>query len=124
MKIIVITLGGKAFDVRQLTIKADAAWREKAKPVIEPVAELAIAAGHVKPTPDQLTRLAFTSSLFVNPQATLDLVLAYDPALEAQREWIEENAYSEEALQALLALFFGMSPLTKNGSATRPAETT
>lgn len=124
MKLITITLGGKTFEVRQLTIKADAVWREKAKPVIEPVAELAIAAGNVRPTPDQLTRLAFTSSLFVDPQATLDLVLAYDPALEAQREWIEGNAYSEEALQALLALFFGMSPLMKSGSGQKAAETT
>lgn len=124
MRIIQITLAGKQFNVPQLTIKADGIWRAKAKPVIEPVAELAIAAGGVRPTPEQMTKLAFTSSLFVDPQATLDLVLAYDPTLAAQRTWIEEHAYAEEALQALLALFFGMSPLTRNGSAMPAAETT
>ncbi len=123
MKTIAIMLGGREFLVRQLTIKADATWRAMVRPIVEPVAELAIASSTSHPTVEAITRLAFASSLFVDPAATLDAVLAYSADLAGEREWIEENAYSDEALRALLALFFGMSPLTPTGTAQRPAET-
>ena len=34
----------------------------------------------------------------------LNLVYGYDPALEAERDWIEENAYDTEVCAALVAL--------------------
>jgi hypothetical protein len=40
---ITVTLGEREFVVERLRIRADAAWREKARPIIDPVAELVMA---------------------------------------------------------------------------------
>lgn len=118
-----IVLGGRTFAVGQLPIRADAAWRTKVKAIVEPISELAMASGVSAPTPERLVRLAFTSALIVDPGAVLDAVLEYAPSLADEREWIGEHAYADEALQALLALFFGMTA-TANGSAPKPPVTT
>jgi hypothetical protein len=120
-----VVLGGRTFDVALLPIRADATWRKTVKPMIDPIAELAVASGAGSPTPDKLTRLAFASSLFVDPGAVLDALLAYSPELTAESDWIEENAYADEALQALLSLFFGMAPVkAATGAAPKPPATT
>lgn len=105
---ITIVLGGRSFVVQRLTIRADATWRETVKPIVEPISEIAMAAQLSSPTPEKMARLAMTTSLFIDPLATLNAVLAYSPTLEAEREWIEDHAYADEALVALLGLFFGM----------------
>lgn len=125
MRTIPVILGARTFDVVQLPIRADAIWRKSVKGLIDPIAELAIASGAGSPTPDKLTRLAFASSLFVDPGVVLDALLAYSPELTAESEWIENNAYAEEALQALLTLFFGMTPAKSvSGAAPTPPPTT
>ena len=124
---IAIVLGGKTFAVRQLNFRADVDWRKTAMPIVQPIGELAMAAGIANPTPERMMRLAFTSQLFVDPEAVMNAVLAYSPELEAQREWIETNAYSDEGLAALLSLFFGAAPQPKmaaNGAVPTPAPTT
>lgn len=123
---ITLVLGGKPVTVKLLPIRADATWRKSVRPLIDPIAELAMASGTGSPTPDKLTRLAFASSLFVDPGAVLDALLSYSPQLAANMEWIEENAYADEALQALLSLFFGMTPVTpaQSGAAQKPPPTT
>lgn len=125
MRTISIVLGGRTFEAPQLTIRADAKWREIAKPLVEPIAEMAMASGLANPTPDRLVKLAFTSALFVDPLATLNAVIGYATTLEAEREWIEEHAYAEEALAALLALFFGMgAPMSMPTGAAHPPQPT
>lgn len=118
-----IKLGGRTFVVSQLAIRADANWRDSVRDMIEPLSELAISSGLNAPTPERLTRLAFTSSLFIDPGRMLDAILAYSPDLRAEQKWIEENAYAEDALTALLTLFFGAMPMA-SGAAPRPAATT
>jgi hypothetical protein len=125
MRTIPVVLGGRTFDVVSLTLRADAMWRKSVKHMIDPIAELAVASGAGSPTPDKLTRLAFASSLFVDPGAVLDALLSYSPELAAEAEWIGEHAYADEALQALLSLFFGMtSAKSVNGAAQTPPPTT
>jgi hypothetical protein len=125
MRTIPVALGGRTFDVALLAIRADATWRKTVKPMIDPIAELAVASGAGSPTPDTLTRLAFTSSLFVDPGAVLDALLSYSPELTAESDWIENNVYADEALQALLTLFFGMAPSKPaSGAAPTPPMTT
>ena len=121
METITVVLGGKAFAVSQLAIRADAKWREIARPLVEPIAEMAMASGVANPTPERLVKLAFASALFVDPMATLNAVLAYAPALEAERDWIEEHAVAQEALAALLALFFGMGAPMSTPTGAAPA---
>lgn len=126
MSTIKLLLGGRAFEVKRLTIRDDGVWRRRAKPLVDPVAELAMAAGIANPTPDKMVRLAFTSALFIDPQETLDVVLAYGAELDGEREWIETHAYPEDALQALFTLFFGIQalPSKTNGAAPTQRETT
>ncbi len=124
---IAILLGGRSFNVQQLPIRADAEWRKTSRPIVEPISELAMASGIANPTPEKLARLVFTSQLLVDPLAVLNAVLAYSPALDEEREWIEQHAYPDEALTALMALFFGMAPQPKmvvNGAAPTPAPMT
>lgn len=126
MRNITIVLGGKSFAVQQLTIRADAAWRETVKPIVDPIADLAMAAQLNNPTPEKMMKLAMASSLFVDPLATINAVMAYSATLEDEREWIENNAYADEALTALLSLFFGMgAPMSmRTGVAPAPQPTT
>jgi hypothetical protein len=126
MRNITIVLGGKSFAVQQLTIRADAAWRETVKPIVDPIADLAMAAQLNNPTPEKMMKLAMASSLFVDPLATINAVMAYSATLESEREWIENNAYADEALTALLSLFFGMgAPMSmRKGVAPAPQPTT
>lgn len=122
---ITVALGGREFVVRQLPIRRDAAWRESVRPMVDPIADMAMAAGLVSPTPDKLVKLAFTSALFIEPLTVLAAVCDYAPELASEREWLEENAYADEAMEALLTLFFGMRPIqpAANGAA-RKAQTT
>lgn len=123
---ITVELGGREFTVRQLPIRRDAAWRESVKPLVDPIAEMTMAAGLAMPTPDKMVKLAFASALFVEPMTVLAAVCEYGPELAAERAWLEENAYADEALQALLTLFFGMRAIQSqtNGAARRPQTTT
>ncbi len=120
-----VQLGGREFVVRQLPIRRDAAWRESVKPLIDPIADMAMAAGIANPTPDRLVKLAFTSALFMEPMTVLAAVCDYAPELAAERDWLEENAYADEALEALLTLFFGMRSIQPAAiGATRRQPTT
>jgi hypothetical protein len=123
---ITVVLGGRDFTVRQLPIRRDAAWRESVKPLVDPIAEMTMAAGLANPTPDKMVRLAFASALFVEPMTVLAAVCDYAPELAAERTWLEENAFADEALQALLTLFFGMRAIQSpgNGAARRQPTTT
>ncbi len=124
-QIMTVRLGGREFTVRQLPIRRDAAWRESVKPLIDPIADMAMAAGIANPTPDRLVKLAFTSALFMEPLTVLAAVCDYAPELAAERDWMEENAYADEALEALLTLFFGMRSIQPSATgATRRQQTT
>lgn len=117
-----VTLGGRVFAVPQQTVGAEVAWRQSVQPVIEPLGEMVVAAGVANPTPERMVKLAFTSALFVDSGAILDGMCAYSPVLAEQRAWIEEHAYADEVLAALLALFFGgMSSPRAATSATNGA---
>lgn len=117
-----IVLGGRTFQVAQLPIRADAKWRDSVRDLVDPVADMVIASNLSMPTPEGMVKLAFGSALVVNPGRVLDAILAYSAELRAETKWIEENAYAEEALTALLLLFFGTTSMA-NGSLPKPAAT-
>lgn len=122
-KPIEIVLGGRTFAVSQLPIRADAKWRDSVRDLVDPIADMAIASNLASPTPDRLVKLAFGSALIVDPGRVLDAILDYSAELRAETQWIEENAYADEALTALLLLFFGTTSMA-SGSPAKPAETT
>lgn len=116
MRTITVVLGGRPIEVPQLAIDDEVAWREMAKPLVDPIGEMVMAAGIANPTPERMVRLAFTSGLFMDLRAVLNAVLAYSPVLEDARAWIGANAYSDELMEALVALFFGVTS-SKPGAA-------
>jgi hypothetical protein len=107
---IAIELGSRSYTVRQLPIRADADWRKLARPLVEPIIEVAIQSGVTMPTPERLARLALINSILYEPGQLLDLVFAYAPALEDDRDWIEDNAYTDELMAALFTCFLAAAP--------------
>ncbi len=123
-----IELGGRAFTVRQLPIRADAEWREKAKPMVEPVMEIAMQTGVAIPTPDRLAKLAVVNAMLFEPLQMLDVIVAYAPEqLEPERQWIEDNAYSDEIMGAVFTLFLATGTskptLANLGAQLEPSKT-
>ncbi len=125
---ITIQLGGRAFTVRQLPIRADAEWRAKAKPMVEPVIEIAMQNGVPMPTPDRLAKLAVVNAMLFEPMAMLDVIVAYAPEqLGAEQQWIEENAYPDEIMSAVFTLFLATGTskptLQSLGAQPQPSKT-
>ncbi len=122
MRTITFILGGRTFEVAQLPILKAAPWQDKVASLVEPYQELMLASGGQPPTPERMVKLAFAAGLFTDPVRALDAVCSYSQELEAEREWIGNNAYSDEVVQALLSLFFGLAaPLQATGAPPRPA---
>lgn len=116
MRTITVVLGRRPIEVPQLAIDDEVAWREKAKPLVEPLGEMVMAAGVAHPTPERMVKLAFASGLFMDLRAVFETVLAYSPVLEEASAWIGANAYSDEIMEALVTLFFGVTS-SKPGAA-------
>ena len=123
MKQIDIVLGGRTFKVSQLAIRADANWRNSVREIVEPISELAMSAGLNAPTPERLMKLGFTSALIIDPGQVLEALLSYSPELRSEEEWIGDNAFADEALTAVLTLFFGMTSMA-SGAVPKLAPTT
>lgn len=123
MREVTITLGDKQFTVPQLTIRNEAKWRRQAQEALAPFWD---ATGLMQvdiSNPGDLRKLVDQVGGLMDPAAAIDALCAYAPELEAQRDWIEENCYSDQVFGALVALFFGQLrqlerlPQTLNGAA-------
>lgn len=126
MREVTIKLGGRDFVVPQLTIRDEAKWRKQAEEALAPFWD---AVGLMQldiSQPGDLRKMVSQVGALLDPLAALDAVCAYAPQLAAEREWIEENTYSDEALGALVQLFFGQLrqlerlPQSLNGSLPKP----
>jgi hypothetical protein len=115
-KEITVTLGSKPYTVIALPIAASKAWREA---LAGPFGEIADALTQANTV--EVHRFAdiavlvrqMSGVLLGSVDKMLDLLFSYSPALAAERQWIEENAYDEEALHAFaevlkLAFPFGV----------------
>lgn len=107
MREVTIKLGERVFTVPQLTIRNEAKWRQKAEEALAPFWD---ATGLMQidiSQPGDLRKVIDQVSKLMDPMAAINAICAYAPALAAEREWIEENCYSDEVIGALVALFFG-----------------
>ncbi len=124
-----VELGGRTFTVRQLPIRKDAEWRAKAKPIVEPVVEIAMQQGVTMPTADRLAKLALVNAMLYEPMQMLELIVAYAPdELGSEQQWIEDNAYPDEIMTAVFALFLATGPKPQptsalNGAQPQPSRT-
>jgi hypothetical protein len=102
------------FDIVQLPTRLNTKWKEKFK---EPLGDIL---GLVDDLRDKfgagfelnnVDDLIFLKDVVLNSvvldyaiggfDIILDMVISYSPALEADRDWIEENAYDEQVVTAL-----------------------
>jgi hypothetical protein len=115
MTTLTLTLG-QAYTIPIASVKRARAWRARLKEPLNQVlgAVNAVTTVQLETTAD-LTALAeqLLPILMDATDTLLDLILAYAPALDAQREAIEDTAVDEEVVDAFLVLLKAAFPLAR-----------
>lgn len=131
MRTVAVQLGGQTYTIQPLPMKKARAWRQALEQPFGALVNVLENADTI-----ELTNLgsiagvvqAFAGTLVGSVDILLDLLFAYSPELASDRERIENEAYDEEALAALvevlkLAYPFGQvlglvsgSKTTRNGT--------
>jgi hypothetical protein len=115
-KQVTVTLGGKQYTVSALPIAKAKAWRENLAVPFGTLVQTLTSANTVEI--NQFNEIAglvqnFSGVLLGSVDLMLDLLFEYAEELRADKEWILQNAYDEEALGAFaevlkLAFPFGV----------------
>lgn len=130
MREVTIRLGERAFVVQQLTIRKEANWRRQAEEALAPFWDATALMDFDITRPGDLRKILDRVGALLDPMAAIDALCAYAPALNEQRDWIEESCYADEVFGALVALFFGQLrqlerlPQTLNGALPTQSATT
>jgi hypothetical protein len=133
MKSVVIVLGEKKYTIEELARRKNAAWRERLEETLKPLVEILQAAPNVNiQNLDDVSALVSNASglLLGSIDRIVEALLAYSPQLERDSEWIGENCYDSEIVEAftkILTLAFPFdslvaafrSPLPTSGSNRR-----
>lgn len=107
MNEITVQLGGRAFVLPKLTIRAEAEWRRTARETMAPLLQAGEMANVQVATAADIARVVQQFGEWLNPLAVLETLIAYAPAvLGPEREWLEEHAYTDEVIGVLLSVFF------------------
>lgn len=130
----VVTLAGQDYEVAQLPMKPNKEWRET---ITEPVNKIiALVQNYqdieINSAADIVSLIVVVKDvLFGSMDLLLDALFAYSPALAADRERIEAEAYDDEAITAIssiadLAFPFGQlvtawGGLSGTQTSTKPA---
>jgi hypothetical protein len=109
-----VELGGRAYEIAQLPMRANAEWRAQlAEPITQLLALLEgnadLEIGSVSDLA-QIVRLG-KRLLLGSMDLLLDALFAYSPELSADRERIEAEAYDDEAIAALASVVALAYPL-------------
>ena len=105
IRTITVSLGGQTYEIQPLPIRKSRAWREKLQGPFTQLVDVLASASKIELTDGaQLGRLIsiVQSTLLGSVDLVLDLLFDYSPALQADRERIEEYATDDEALDAFL----------------------
>jgi hypothetical protein len=133
MRTVSVTLGGQAYEIRELKSRRNAEWRQRLK---EPFDALASALEQAPGTDVGDTQSVagvvrqFASLLFNSIDTISGLLFEYSPELQTDRERILEEAYDSEIFDAFVAVLglaypFGslagkLRDLAVPGSRSRP----
>ncbi len=126
-----VTLGGQTYAIEQLPMRQNREWREQlAQPITDLLALLEGNADLEIGSVADLTRIIGVGKdlLLGSMDLLLGALFAYSPALLADRERIETEAYDDEAITALaevvrLAYPLGMALAALRGSSVMPTST-
>lgn len=124
---ITLTLAERTYDIPMAPIMHAKAWRAQLRgPLNELMALFSTNVSLELNNVADLLALAdkFIPLLMDTPETLFTLLLAYAPALETEREFLEENAYDDELVTAFLAVLRAAFPLDRLTSLLGPASPT
>jgi hypothetical protein len=140
MREITVTLGGQPYQVRQPPNKRESAWRKQLRETIAPLLDVMMNFERIEfSTPADIAAFLqrFAPMLLDAPDLMLEMLYEYSSELAAQREAIDESAYSDEVLEAFKAVLGLAFPFARdlaavmragqglaNGAATKTLQTT
>lgn len=98
-----VILGGETYKVEQLPMRANKEWRDSLGAPVMQLIDLVQNFDDLELKASDLLRITdVVKSLLLGSMDTLlDALFRYSPALNADREHIEETAYDDEAIAAL-----------------------
>ena len=115
MKQATITLAGIDYEIRELPVRKNREWRQKLEQVLQPLIDVAEAAPTIQVSTDNLKGVIdavrpLIDAALGSTDILIDMVFAYVPNLEREREAIEAEAYDSEfvaAFQTCMGLAYG-----------------
>jgi hypothetical protein len=102
---VTVTIAGRDYEVQELRSRANEAWRKRLQEPFGALVRRLEGAGETDITsPRELVGLVQDTAgvLLQSPETLRELLFAYAPALEQDRERILEEAYDSELLDALV----------------------
>src|SRR5690348_3858385 len=98
-----VTLGGVTYTLEQLPMKPNKAWRDSLGAPVMALTQLIADAGDLELKAADIQRLigVVKDLLLGSMDLLLEALFRYSPALAADRERIENEAYDDEAMAAL-----------------------
>jgi len=121
---ITLTLAERTYDVPMAPIRRARAWRTQLQAPLNEV--LGLFSTNISVELNSVSDLLGLADKFIPvlmdaPETLFTLLLAYAPALETEREFLEENAYDDELVTAFLAVLRAAFPLDRLTSLLGPA---
>ena len=129
MRTLTLLLGDRTYTVPVAPIKRAAAWRKRLQGPLNEVLSLLTVDLAALSGVQELTALMqkFYPLLVSMPETLLDLIYAYAPALEADREVLDETVLDAEVIEAFIVIVRVAFPLERLtgllGSANPPTLT-
>jgi hypothetical protein len=110
-----VTLGGQEYLIQQLNMRANKEWRDSLGVPVMQLVDFMRGMGDLELKTDDLLKIGnVVKELLLGSMDTLlDALFAYSPALMADRERIEVEAYDDEAIAALGACVALAYPLDR-----------
>ena len=115
---ITVTLGDREFEVEALSIRESKSWRHKFSERLQPLLDILPTLPDVDITkPEELVKLTpVVQGLLTDYlDEAIEVLFEYSPALNEEREWIEDNATEKEAIAALMGVLKLANPFPLAG---------
>jgi len=115
---ITVALGDREFKVEALSIRESKGWRHKFSERLQPLLDILPTLPDVDITkPEELVKLTpVVQGLLTDYlDEAIEVLFEYSPALNEEREWIEDNATEKEAIAALMGVLKLANPFPLAG---------
>jgi len=113
-----IKLGDQTFEIEDQSIKTSKAWRRKFADRLQPLFDFLPGLPDIDISkPEELVKLlpVIQKLLTDNVDDAIDILLEFSEVLEKEREWIENNASSKQAIVGLVEVLKLTNPFDVAG---------